>query len=240
MRKAHAEKVYRDFREQLDDLAYLFEQVVDQFQVHRPESLTAELVLLAAVVPWDEFINKLLVALVNRNSTRFAKYLEARVRQDVTKRFGASTAEVVSVLLPKHPSKAQTAQLLEKNAYNSGFEPAELEERAQECPTPLVAQRFELKDDETACINAWRALRNFVAHRSGVPLGRVNIALSAPALDSHLRKPGTNQIRSAGSFLLAPPKRGESPRLDWYLGAMDYLARRFVGMAEPSSSQEGA
>ena len=186
-----------------------------------------------------EFINKLLVALVNRNSTRFAKYLEARVRQDVTKRFGASTAAVVSVLLPKHPSKAQTAQLLEKNAYNSGFEPAELE-RAQECLTPLVAQRFELKDDETACINAWRALRNFVAHRSGVALGRMNIALSAPALDSHLRKPGTNQIRSAGSFLLAPPKRGESPRLDWYLGAMDYLARHLAGMAKPSSGQDGA
>ena len=232
MRKADPEKVLRSLVVRLRELTMLFEEVVEQFQVPRLACTTAELSLLAAVVQWDEFISNLFVALVNRDASRFGVYLDGRVRDYVKKKFGAPTAARVKTALEQHPSMEATEQLLDESGWVPAFDAQKLQERARECFVPDVARRFQLDEGEEAVITAWRALRNYVAHRSGAARQEMNGALGTDGLPVSFRKLGAKEVRSAGAFLRAPAKAGDAPRLLYYFGAMETLAHRFCGVAQ--------
>jgi len=212
MRKVDPTGVFKDFHRQLSDLYELFEEVVAQFHVQHLMVRTAELAILAAVVHWDEFVSKLFVALVNRDSSRFRRRLRDRVRGHVAKRFGNTMADKVFVVLPQHPSKTLTAELLDEKGFLPTYDAKGLQEQAAECLPATVAKRFNLSTDWEAAIEAWRALRNFVAHRSPLALVEMNKALSAASLEAVLRRAGPNQVRSAGAFLIATPR--EATRRD--------------------------
>ena len=208
----------------------LFGEVVDQFQVHRLACTTAELALLAAVVQWDEFISRLFIAHVNRDASTFGAYLDGRVRDYLTKKFGTPTAARVKTTLEEHLTMELTEQLLDQSGRVPAFDAPKLQERARECFVPEVAKRFRLAEREAAVITAWRALRNYVAHRSTASRDEMNAALEDPALSRPFRKPSAKEVHSAGAYLKAPFKAGEAPRLLYYFGTMEMLGYRFCGI----------
>jgi hypothetical protein len=229
VRKVKPEAVFDDFAERLSELRTLWLEAAIKLG-KKMEAQMAELTVLAAVVQWDEFISKIHVALVNRDTRRFRAYLGEKVIKYVEEKFGKPTVGWVSVKLPDHPSKEETEQLLDRRGYLPAYDSKELIKRARQRFVDDVAKRFELKPGEVAALEAWRALRDFVAHRSSASLITLNQALAAKELPATMRKPGKKQLRSAGAFLRSTPKDGEMPRLLYYLNEMKRLAVQFSGV----------
>jgi len=131
------------------------------------ENHLAEVTIRAAVVQWDESIAPLCVALVNRDPRRFSAYLREKVKDCVRDKFGDDVAAWVTLTLPKHPSKKLTQRLLDRRGFVPAFNAKQLQQRARELFIEHVARRFDLSPSETASIEAWRALRDFVGKSRG-------------------------------------------------------------------------
>jgi hypothetical protein len=192
-----------------------------------PQQLS-ELQLLAAVVYWEGFLTDLFVAYLNRDSARFTNDLRQRISQSVEGKFGRTAAANVSFKVGPHLNRDTVINLLDPQGRNLSFSSADdLLAKARQLLPRATAQRFEatLRRGDRALIDAWTAIRNFVAHRSRAAKSEMNRALADQRLRGCFRR-GVNQINSVGRYLCARSAPGYRPRLEIILRKMRRFARR--------------
>lgn len=129
--------------------------------------------------------------------------------------------------MPVHLRRDDVRSLVDQRDFNLTFSSTEeMLQRASEYLPPGTATKFRsLTEMDLAAIDAWQALRNFLAHRSRSSSDRMNHALENPHLDIRLRR-GKHRIYSVGSFLSSIPSGTTRWRVLEYLDAMESVASR--------------
>ncbi len=223
MRKVDPKGVRDDFVQAVQGVQVLTVLIEDAPGAPRQ---VAELQLLSAAVLWEGFLTDLFVAYVNGDSERFTQDLKERIARSVKAKFGETAAALTEVKLGKHLDRQTVAALLDPDGRNVAFgSAAEVVEVARRRLPKEAAGRFEaLTPAERAAIDAWTAIRHFVAHRSQAAEDKMNEALAVPALPPQLRR-GKNRVNSAGKYLAARLD-SETTRADFIFQMMSDLATR--------------
>ena len=222
MRKLKPASVGRTFSKSLDSLQDLL-IAGSQGSGERFRQQLSELVLLSGMVMWDSFVADLFVAYVNRDSTKYREYLRLEVQKFVGGKFGTATATAVTLDLTKHIPRKKVRDLLDAEGEVPMLTSKLLKKRAVERLTPAFAAPFSLTSKDAAILDALRALRNYVAHKSPKSREAMNNALFSPALPAALRR-GTRKLSKLGSWLVARPTPKAEPRIVQLLNELRRLA----------------
>jgi hypothetical protein len=185
----------------------------------------AESSLLAAASRWEGFVHELFVAHINHDSSVTTKTILQRIRQSVEQKHGSYIASCISLGSRKRLSRAQVLEVLDQEGRNVTFDSAKrMLERAQEYLPVGAASRFlKLSKGDQASIDAWRALRNVLAHQSDSSRSALDDALSASDLRASLRR-GKHRINDVGSYLESRYKPARMRRIRVLLKIMSRIA----------------
>lgn len=200
MRKVDPNGVRQDFISAVDQVEALTGLLED---VPAAAKQALELQMLSAVVYWEGFITDLFVAYINHDSRRFAADLAGRISHSVKSKFGEEAAARTTVALPRHLDRATVEALLDHSGRNLAVGTVkELLALAKAIlPTSGEARiTSALGATDQATVDAWLAIRNYVAHRSQAAWGRMNDALGDRRLPVELQR-GVNNVNSVGKFL---------------------------------------
>jgi hypothetical protein len=155
---------------------------------------------------------------VNRDHKRLAAALSRRLRDSAVDKHGDVVGRHVKVEFPKHLKKSEVYSILDADGKNLTFKSAALMiERAREWLPTYAGNRFaSLTMAEQSVIDAGKAVRDFVAHRSRAAKARMNESLAKAALPVALRIE-TNKVHNVGAYLKARKPATGDRRIDRYL-----------------------
>ena len=139
-------------------------------------------------------------------------------------------ASKTAVAFPTHIKAAEAAALLDKDGYNVTFANArKMVAEASAVLLPAHRTGFtRLSAGDLDAIDAWKEMRNCIAHRSESSFERMNTALAKPDLAtaySSLAR-GNHEIQDVGSFLDATPVGTAQKRLLQFINTMTAIASR--------------
>jgi len=225
MRKLDPEGIRTDFDSALDDVKSATDAVLAAKVNRTTKKLITESAMLTAAVLWEGFLSDLFIAYINRDTSAYAMFAEAAVRQHAQEKFGTDVVKSVSLQLELHLSADQVRQLLDSKGYNLTFKTASfLVHRAGEWLAKPYKQYFTaLTPAQRASIDASSAIRNFLAHRSRSSKGEMAKALVVADLPRNLGR-GTNDVHDIGAFLLSTPVRAKTTRFALYVTNLKALA----------------
>jgi hypothetical protein len=184
----------------------------------------AEYSLVAAAVLWEGYLGDLFIAYLNRDQTRFRQYVLPNVTLDATDEIARRAKVYLQPRFTAHLTVAQLRAILDARNYNVTFATtAELKQYAGKLLVPADAARFTgISSSTAATIEAWKSMRNYLAHRSKAAKEALNAALSAPSLPARFKLgAGTRHVHDVGSYLLAVPDKAAQKRLPLYLSEME-------------------
>jgi hypothetical protein len=239
VRKANPAGIRDDFFRALHDIETTYKSVDDATLNKASKKLVAEYSLMAAAVLWEGYLSDLFVAYVNVDMTRFADRLLELVELSVGK---SAHPELLAFAgqavkcghIKKHFTKKQLSleelrEVLDARGWNLTFDSiADLKKHAGLLlEEPHCGYFTTLAAPQAAMILAWRALRNFLAHRSPAAKGDMHSALRNPDLPSQL-KIGERSVDDVGYHLtkaLVGVPAARKTRLLYYLVEMRAIGR---------------
>jgi hypothetical protein len=190
----------------------------------------AEQVFFVAACLWEGFVSDLFVAYGNNDSTALVARKAADVSALVTQKHGATVTSHVRTVFPRHLKASTVAALLDDKGYNVTF--ATSQKMVDKAHDVLVAAHqggfSGLSAADKAAVDAWKAVRNCVAHRSKSSFDTMNLALQPATLGlpyAALAR-GAHRINDVGSFMDASPAAVGHSRLKCYLDVMRVIASR--------------
>ncbi len=211
-----------DFINALEEVKKLYEARGDSFTKAQTSGL-AEQSLMVASVLWEGYVGDLFVAYINRDSSMLLGWLRGRIETSVKAKFGSETWNHVRLAFPKHLNKDAIYGLLDPDDKNLTFSSAKkMVQKAEEALVDDHARVFRsLSKVDEAVIDATKAMRNFVAHRSESSKKVMNEALGDNNLPNCLRR-GRQSIHNLGAHLKA--SHGGRPRIIVHLGELRRIA----------------
>jgi hypothetical protein len=185
-----------------------------------------ELLMLATVVLWEGFVNDLFVAYINRDSANLTKSIAAKIAEAVENKYGKIAAAATTVKLGPHLKKAAVESLLDHSGRNLAFASAAelIREGKRILPDDAAERLGKLTTSDRAIMDAWIAIRNYLAHRSRDAKKRMDGALRNPDLPAQLRR-SQRRVSSVGTFLAARSPAGNT-RAEFIFTRMRLLASR--------------
>ena len=227
MRKADVQGVLRELKNELGPIRNFIkaaDALPDTAFPAEAKKLGAEMALLAASAHWESFLTELITARCNRDSSVIGSNARTRIKKALAREQVDHLESFIEV--PKNLTVEEVRGLLDPAGKNVSFESANhLVDRVKEVLAQKDAQRFAaLAPSDRASIDAWRAVRNHAAHRSGMSLQRMNTVLRGSGLAPELKR--TNgEIRSAGHYLWCrPPVPKAGRRIEFMLTEMERVA----------------
>jgi hypothetical protein len=227
MRKLDPGAIREDFESALHDVEMANDAVLAAGVTRTIQKLVTESSMLAAAVFWEGFVSDLFIAFVNRDTSAYASFAEVAVRQHAQTKFGADVVKAVSLELERHISAERVRLLLDSRGYNVTFKTgADLIQRARDwLALPYRNNFMTLAAAAVAFINAFSAIRDFLAHRSKSSKAKMAAALMVPTLARKFCY-GTNIVHDVGAFLLSTRPDTPKTRFALYLAEMTALAAR--------------
>jgi len=110
--------VKQDFLDSLITLKVFYVATNSALALKSQRTFLVENSLLAAAVLWEGFISDLLVAYINRDSTRFAVHLEDALKQGLTGKQATILANYGRISIPAHLKKSEIVDLVDGNGNN--------------------------------------------------------------------------------------------------------------------------
>lgn len=230
MRKINPNDVRADF----DVAIAAQEQFYVRLQAVAPSAADrkqlAEQVFFVAACLWEGFISDLFVAYANSDATALVATKTAEVSALVQQKLGPTVTAHVRTVFPRHLKAATVASLLDEKGYNVSFPTCQ--KMIDKAAVVLVAAHrggfTGLTPADKAAVDAWKAVRNCVAHRSKSSFDTMNTALLATAVVAPYAAlaRGVHRINDIGSFMDACPAGAAHTRLKCYLDAMRAVAAR--------------
>lgn len=190
----------------------------------------AEQVFFVAASLWEGFVSDLFIAYGNVDSTALVAAKSADVSGLVQQRLGPTVAAHVRTAFPRHLKAANVAALLDEKGYNISFQTCQkMVDKA--AVVLVVAHRggFNgLSTADKAAVDAWKAIRNCVAHRSKSSFDTMNLSLLPAALVAPYTglARGNHRVDDIGSFMDACPAGVAHSRLKCFLDAMRSIGAR--------------
>lgn len=233
MRRVDPEAIRRTFDAESDAVLVFYVRTVERI-LKTPTgkadlSRLSELVFIQAYIAFEGLLADLFRAYINRDPAAFLSETNARIAQSIKDKFGQWHADRLSFSSYRHIASQEIPLLLDRTGRNLTFPSADaLQQRAQAWLAPQFAQKFAaLRHEDLLVINAAKAMRDFIAHRSAAARATMNAVLAAipksPPTAGLGR--GNKRVLSLGTFLKAPlASRGR--RVTIYMGLLRSIASR--------------
>jgi len=190
-------------------------------------SMRCELVFAQSYVLFEGFLSELFVAYLNRDASRYVADFDGRILQSIESKFGSWHASRVALNSPRHIPASELSLLVDPSGRNLTFRnTAELQGLATKWLVGASARKFtNLKKIEVALLDACRAMRNYLGHRSKAAKAEMNSALFAIPASTGLGRV-TKPVTSLGAFLKAPAKPKQGRRLLYFMSFLRGLSSR--------------
>lgn len=234
MRKASPDGIFRDFMEALKEVGDSYLMVEESELPLKSKKHIAEYSLLAAMVLWEGFLSDLIVAYINQDGSRFRAYVSSRFQLSTKDPIAKEVlkAEVVQVGLPRHLTVDQIRSYLDPKGGNIAFSSiSEMKKSVGMWLSPEHAKPFLCLDSGLESgLEAARAVRNYLGHRSARSKVAMQLALAAPAMFPRIAR-GKVKVHDVGAFLRAKPEYPFTPRIVLYVGLLGAVAQQIHPLA---------
>jgi hypothetical protein len=185
--------------------------------------LLAETVFLSTYVEFEGFVTELIIGYINHNSNRFRQTIEGKIRQSVSARFGSWFNGITVFDNKPHLTTIEIAQIIDPDQRNIGFTDSKgLRQLVNDWLDDNQRVGFDSLNEIDLCIiDASKAIRNFISHKSTKSKDAMNEALqNLNRLDPD-RNLGRNQtdnskeVQTAGTYLktIKPASVGSKEKL---------------------------
>lgn len=225
MRTLDPNNIKADFLAGLQDIRATFSSVEGASLSPASKNLMAEYTFLGGSILMEGFISDLFVAYINRKDGPFVTYLTKRMRVETTDDHAKRAATFATIDIKSHLNQDQIRTVLDSRDWNFSFPTtADLKAKSgQWLDDPYKAYFLGLSNANCAVLEAIKAVRNFLAHRSGAAKTKMQIALANTDLPPGLGR-GQRQIHAVGSYLDSKPTAGSPRRLESYLTEFEAVA----------------
>lgn len=227
MRTAEPNNIKTDFLAGLQDILDTFIGISRTALSSASKNLMAEYSFLGASILLEGFISDLFVAYINRKNGPFVSYLTSRMQVQATDEHAKRASSLASIDIASHLKLDQIRQILDPRDYNVTFHTsAVLKSRAaQWLDAPHSGYFISLTSMNCAVMDTIKAVRNYLAHRSGASKTAMQTALLNADLPAELRR-GAHKVSMVGSYLDAKPTPTSARRLETYLAQCTAIANR--------------
>jgi hypothetical protein len=197
MCKKDPNAVVDDYLALLDDSLQVWSETVAALPTERLRKQASTDAFLRAAVGWETFLSDWYVAAINRAPGPFV----AAIRKQLEDRAPSTWAPVVTFGFGEHPTVEQVVNALDARGRNVTFrDAADLKQRAASDLGPPyfgVVAALQLRD--LRVIDAVKAIRDCLAHRSSASVRTMNACLDALSVkEGSLRKGGQATLRLTG------------------------------------------
>lgn len=218
MRTRDPSNIKADFLSGLQDVEEAYVSMAGASLSPTNSNLMAEYTFLGASVLLEGFISDLFIAYINRDNSTFVDYLTGHMKIDTDGAYAKRAKSIASIDITSHLSQDSIRSILDPNGYNVSFgSSADLKEKAG----IWLAQPYQgyvqaITPVNSAVFEAFKAIRNFLAHRSTSAKKNMQDVLADSNLPQVLRR-GQNQVHSVGYYLDSRPNYRDGHRLENYL-----------------------
>jgi len=190
-------------------------------------SRLAETVFFLGFVAFERFHTDLMIAYMNRDFSAYQADLLLSIQESVRDRYDAWAAKRVAFDSDDHVTVSEVAQRVAATGRNLSFsDSAAIKEKGRRWVSSRCGRGIaSLSQEDERLIDAAKAIRNFIAHRSDQSKGVMNTALDAVAKKAPANAGlgrGKKRVDSAGVYLKAV-KKGER-RVKTYLLRLKSIA----------------
>lgn len=226
MRKMNPVALKTSFNANLNNLLAFYAATEPLLTLDSQRSFLVENSLLAAAIQWEGFISDLLVAYINRDSTRFATHLHDALEEGLTEKQKTMLQRYCKLSVPKHLKKADIEVLVDGRGNNVTFSNfSALADQAKRWLVQADADRFVQRSArEKAVVNALITARNHLAHQSDRSHRAMNDALAAGALNSTGLRRGQKNIDHVGAYLKAKVTANNISRFEVFVNELSNVA----------------
>jgi hypothetical protein len=226
MRKINPADVKADFAAGVGDIWTYYAAANARLSSDKHKTILAETTFLAVCVLWEGFLSDLMIAYVNRDSTRFTQHLKDVSADGRTTKQKTIFDLYGSMTIPAHISKPDIIKIVDENGNNITFSHyGDLIDCAKRWLTDTNSAGIRgVSGQNKAVINAAICLRNHIAHRSDRSLKAMNDALEKGALHGTGLKRGVNSVRHVGSYLKAAAPGAGGSRMAVYVATLLVIA----------------
>lgn len=227
MRTASPNNIKADFLAGLMDVESTFTGVSATPLTPTSKNLISEYAFLGASILLEGYISDLFVAYINKANGSFVSYLTGKMQIATTDEYAKRASGFASIDIASHLTLEQIRSVIDHRDWNVTFATsADLKQKAgMWLEDPYKSHFLNLSNNSCAVIEATKAIRNFLAHRSGAAQNSMQIALSNSTLNAGLTR-GSNQVHKVGSFLDSRPVAGAQRRIDQYLTEFKTIANQ--------------
>ncbi|WP_136248828.1 hypothetical protein [Halomonas borealis] len=225
MRTLNPSSIKSDFLSGLQDVEEAYVSMAGAALSTTNSNLMAEYTFLGASVLLEGFISDLFIAYINRDNSAFVNYLTGHMKIDASGLYAKRAKNIASIDITSHLSQDSIRNILDPNGYNVSFGSSDdLKEKAG----IWLAQPYQgyiqaITPVNSAVFEAFKALRNFLAHRSASAKRNMQNVLTDHNLPQVLRR-GQNRVHSVGYYLDSRPNYRDGHRLENYLAESRIIA----------------
>lgn len=226
MRTAVPENIRLDFAKGVEDIESALLDIGGKGLRQQTRIHMVEFSYLAASILLEGFLNDLFVAYINRRPEAFVAYLTSKMTIETKDELAKRAATHATIDIQKHLTMDKIRKIIDPHEFNLTFQTtADLKHSAGVWLDPTYKAYFlSISKQHGALLEATKAVRNYLAHRSNSSQKRMQTALHNVDLPASFKR-GTNKINSVGSFLDSAPKVGAPTRLTSYLSEIKIIAQ---------------
>jgi hypothetical protein len=227
MRTVDPNNIKTDFIAALMDIEEAHSSVsasaIPKSQVH----LLAEYTFLGAAILMEGYISDLFVAYINKQNSRFILTLTNHMEIEGDEPYSKRAKQYAVVDIASHLTIDKIRKILDPKDWNVSFvSAADLKGKAGQWLDQAYASRItNLSPSHCALYDTTKAIRNFLAHRSGSAKNVMQDALINQDLPVEFRR-GVNNVDKVGNFLESKPVGESQSRLRFYISEIRNIANQ--------------
>ncbi|WP_343350670.1 hypothetical protein [Pseudomonas sediminis] len=227
MRTAAPGNIKNDFLAGLSDVEAVVNNVSNVSLPISNQNLLAEYTFLGASVLLEGFISDIFVAYINKKSGPFIGSLTNKMDISAADEYAKRATTFAQVDIASHLTLEKIRQILDPKDWNVTFATsADLKAKAgQWLDMPYKNYFTSLSPGHSSLLEATKAIRNYLAHRSGASQKVMQAALADSNLSASFRR-GLKEVHKVGSFLDSTPRGGSQTRLEFYLSELKSVANQ--------------
>lgn len=225
MRTADPTNIKTDFLSGLTDVEIVLANVTGVPLPVSSKNLIAEYSFLGASVLLEGYVSDLFVAYINKKSGPFVSALTGKMKVESDDSFAKRAISLATVDIASHLTLDKIRNILDPKGWNVTFATsADMKAKAGTwLDAPYSAYFTGMSARHCALLEATKAIRNYLAHRSSASQATMQAALANADLTAGFMR-GANQVHKVGSFLDSTPAGSTKTRLQFYLSELKSIA----------------
>ena len=170
-------------------------------------------------------MSDLFVAYINKKSGPFVTALTGKMKIESDDDYAKRAISLATVDIASHLTLEKIRNVLDPKGWNVTFATsADMKEKAGRwLDAPYKANFTGMSNRHCALLEATKAMRNYLAHRSSASQQTMQSVLVHANLTAGFKR-GANQVHKVGSFLDSTPSGKTETRLQFYLSELKAIA----------------